>query len=74
MMARATTRVEVATATGKARNVLYAMWVCNGYNPLDSMFWSQLRSHPPSDKAWDMIKDLVVVFLGEHAEVPTDLL
>ena len=67
-------QVEVATATGKARNWLYAAWVCNGYNPCDSVFWGVLRGAPPSDKSWDMIKDSVAVFLGEHAEVPTDLL
>lgn len=64
--------VDVKSAKGKARNFIYAMFICNGYNPCDSVFWGMLKSNPPSDKSWNYICDIIIKDLGESVIIPQE--
>jgi hypothetical protein len=64
--------VNVAEATGQARNFLYALWVCHGYNPCDSVFWGLMKSAPPSDKSWNIVKNDIVKALGNEVNIPKE--
>lgn len=64
--------VRVQEATGQSRNFLYAMWVCDGYNPCDSVFWGLMKTKPPSDRAWVICSPWIVEKLGDIVLVPSN--
>ena len=64
--------IEVETAEGRHRAVIYAMWVCNGYNPQDNVFWG-VSKNGPGDKAWGIVWRDVAAKLGRFANVPNSL-
>jgi hypothetical protein len=66
--------VDVATAAGAGRNFLYALHVCNGYNPRDSVFWGLMKSPPPSDRAWSIVASDIIARHGATVDIPADIL
>lgn len=66
--------VDVVTATGAARNFMYAYWVCDGYNPLDHVFWRLMESTPPGDRSWEIVGADICERYGHVMEVPIDIL
>lgn len=66
--------VDVATATGNARNFMYAYWVCGGYNPLDGVFWRLMESTPPGEQSWEIVAPIIKEEYGPTLDVPIDIL
>lgn len=67
--------VDIASAIGKARAWIYAVWVCNGYNPCDGLFWGVYHNGlPPSDKAWAIVSPDIIKKLGPTLDIPEDIL
>lgn len=62
--------VRVLEATGQARNYLYAYWVCNGYNPLDHVFWGIMKTPPPSDQTWRLCGPWIAERCGDIMLIP----
>ena len=68
-------QIDIATATGKSRAWIYAFWVCEGYNPYDSVFWGIYdKGNGPGDKAWGLISPSIIKTLGSTIDIPDDIL
>lgn len=63
-------KVDVRKATKQERNWIYALFICNGYNPCDSVFWGMMKSKPLSDASWEYILPSMIEDLGEVVDVP----
>lgn len=72
---RSPVSVSVMSATGKARAWIYAVWVCDGYNPYDRVFWGIYdNGNGPSDTSWAIIAPSIAKELAYNVTVPADIL
>jgi hypothetical protein len=51
--------VELSSAQGQLRNVIWALECCHGYNPCDTVFWGVASGPPMGDNAWKIICSMI---------------